>query len=643
MNGIKINKLRVEGDKYRRTLEFDDGINIISGDIYSGKSLVLRLIDYIFGKREINLNVQKALDKWCDKVFLEVMINNKVYTLRRNLKKQKTKFYIYYCNLNLISEYTPKVLEKKEYSLLLTELLNIPKYKLLKYKKRSEDRELESIGLRDVFRFVYIDQHDLGTHNFLKRNEKDKFRKNKYTFDILMNLVEEDVDGVKEELASIINNINDNNKIILGLKSFLKEGKLEDEESIKSERNDLDMQINEYINQKREIINKIKDNKPIESPIYNKLLKDRNINIKLEQEIDEKISDISLELLSREELLNSYKQELKEIDATKEINYKLEVINHIVKCPLCNSEVKELMKSKSELSIFEDIEKELTNKVKMLDGLIGALREKKSNLYNDKVHYKNKIEKLTTILEKYNTNYSPQLKYINELEMLNNLIAKGNYELQKYQESLKVHNKIKEKEEENIEKEKTRNKLQEKVDNLIVDNGYKKQLIKELNKNYLLLLNKLGYNINPEDTYIREDNYIPYYNQANVYEHDSGGVLVCIQIAYLGAIIMTANQYNGAKHPNILMLDTIGKYLGSYKEIYVSDNEQVEVMDEQTYRELYGILKMISTYSQIIIVDNTPPIEEGKNIKYIFKNKSKSREAISEYGLIDLTKNEFAL
>ena len=30
MNGIKINKLRVEGDKYRRTLEFNKGLNIIS-------------------------------------------------------------------------------------------------------------------------------------------------------------------------------------------------------------------------------------------------------------------------------------------------------------------------------------------------------------------------------------------------------------------------------------------------------------------------------------------------------------------------------------------------------------------------------------------------------------------------------------
>ncbi|HAT4276850.1 TPA: hypothetical protein I9084_002483, partial [Clostridium perfringens] len=114
MNGIKINKLRVEGDKYRRTLEFNKGLNIISGDIYSGKSLVLRLIDYIFGKGDINLNVQVALDKYCDKVFLEVEINGQVYTLRRNLKRLKTKFYIYYCNINLVSEYTPKVVGKNE-------------------------------------------------------------------------------------------------------------------------------------------------------------------------------------------------------------------------------------------------------------------------------------------------------------------------------------------------------------------------------------------------------------------------------------------------------------------------------------------------------------------------------------------------
>lgn len=43
---MKINRLVLEGEKYKRTLVFNYGINIIEGDFMSGKSLVLELIRY---------------------------------------------------------------------------------------------------------------------------------------------------------------------------------------------------------------------------------------------------------------------------------------------------------------------------------------------------------------------------------------------------------------------------------------------------------------------------------------------------------------------------------------------------------------------------------------------------------------------
>ena len=66
-------------------------------------------------------------------------------------------------------------------------------------------------------------------------------------------------------------------------------------------------------------------------------------------------------------------------------------------------------------------------------------------------------------------------------------------------------------------------------------------------------------------------------------------------------------------------------------------------MDEELYKGLYELLKKLSEYSQIIIVDNTPPEDEMKYIKYIFRNEDKKKETISKYGLIDINKNEFKL
>jgi hypothetical protein len=52
---------------------------------------------------------------------------------------------------------------------------------------------------------------------------------------------------------------------------------------------------------------------------------------------------------------------------------------------------------------------------------------------------------------------------------------------------------------------------------------------------------------------------------------------------------MTQNSFEefGLNHPNLLMLDTIGKYLGAYKSIYTDKDEKFEVMDEELYKNLY--------------------------------------------------------
>ncbi len=81
---IKILKLVIEGDKFKRTLIFDDHLTIISGDGWSGKSLVLKLIDYCFGKKsKFNFNVQKELGEYCDQVYLEIKLGNQFYTILR--------------------------------------------------------------------------------------------------------------------------------------------------------------------------------------------------------------------------------------------------------------------------------------------------------------------------------------------------------------------------------------------------------------------------------------------------------------------------------------------------------------------------------------------------------------------------------
>ena len=71
---VKLKKLIIEGKEYRRTLDIDSQFIMIRGDGFSGKSLVLNLIDYCLGAKAeiIDLNVQEELSQYCDEVFLEM-------------------------------------------------------------------------------------------------------------------------------------------------------------------------------------------------------------------------------------------------------------------------------------------------------------------------------------------------------------------------------------------------------------------------------------------------------------------------------------------------------------------------------------------------------------------------------------------
>ncbi|MEM5673477.1 hypothetical protein AAHB54_29910 [Bacillus cereus] len=112
---IKIMKLVVEGDEYKRTLTFDNSLTIISGDGWSGKSLVLKLIDYCLGKRgKFDFNVQKELGQYCNEVYLEIKMGEQYFTILRPLKNNHTKIYLYYAPYNELKSYLPKILNYDE-------------------------------------------------------------------------------------------------------------------------------------------------------------------------------------------------------------------------------------------------------------------------------------------------------------------------------------------------------------------------------------------------------------------------------------------------------------------------------------------------------------------------------------------------
>lgn len=111
-----IKKLIVRGDSYQRTLEFSNELNIISGEKTSGKSLVLSLIDYCLGKTSrISLKVQTELEKYVDFIFLEIKIDEDIFTISRGIKKMLLYFGFTTLNLKISMNLFPKNVIRNTY------------------------------------------------------------------------------------------------------------------------------------------------------------------------------------------------------------------------------------------------------------------------------------------------------------------------------------------------------------------------------------------------------------------------------------------------------------------------------------------------------------------------------------------------
>ena len=130
--------------------------------------------------------------------------------------------------------------------------------------------------------------------------------------------------------------------------------------------------------------------------------------------------------------------------------------------------------------------------------------------------------------------------------------------------------------------------------------------------------------------FIDPEKYIPYYKNASVYEHESGGLLECMQLSYLNAIL---SNDEAIFHPKILLLDSISKYFGTNEDQEIAEEEKIN--DPEVYLNIFYMLKELSEKAQIIVVENTPPTEMLDFVKYTFRS--------GENGFIDQKNNEFFL
>lgn len=624
---MKLKKLIIEGKEYKRTLDINAQFIMIRGDGFSGKSLVLNLIDYCLGAKSdiIDLSVQEELAEYCDEVFLEMDINEKTYTFNRALKANRNTINIYLCNYAEHLEYSPWKKSIEKANEFIANELQIPLHFILRKKSGSKDLNKQKLTFRDFMRFISIHQGDLGTNQFMKNNNTFISGKNKEMFKVINNLIVPDLEEIESELQIKQNEYNRLEKINAGLNDYLIKREATVLLDLLHKKEVINNKVYELNKKKEEILDNKKNEK---SEIYMNLKVDiKNIDeelIKKKSEID----TLDLSKRNKQLLLEDYKEEELQLSATLEAMKKIKKIDQSEKCPLCNHVIE--VKNSSES--FEDIENVLNNvenKLSMLNDMM-ILDQDKIVVFNQEyAKLKEKRKIYINALDSYEENL--KVPYLSEIESINSIIRDYNLEKNKINSLIDIHSDIKENNS-NLEVLNERiSKLNKEKNNLLKKEENKKDIMKKLNHIYRNSMDRFNFkDISEDKCYISSKDYLPYYNGVSVIKHTSGCLLLCMQIAYLGALLEVNLIESENCHPCILFLDTVSNNIGT-------NNNDKDSIDPQTYNEIYKYLIELSENNQIFIIDNTPPKTIKNKIEFIFRRVA---EGESLKGLIDLSKNE---
>jgi hypothetical protein len=630
MKTLRILKLVLEGERYKRTLNIDKPLTIIKGDGYSGKSLFLKLIYYCLGSKNdlIDLTIQKELAQYCNEVYLEIGINGNIYTINRKILNEKNTIFIYLCQYVEHVEYSPWKKSVEEYMDFLVDELGIVFHSILKKRPGSKDLSDERITFRDLMRYIFIRQNELGTNHFLENLNPFLVGKNKEVFKIINDLIVPDIEEIDKDIQIKQNELNRLESMNKGMGEYLSKRDASILAALINNRNRIDKDIQELKAQKNNIIY---GHKNTSDDIYFQLKKDiAEINGSIVHDEKEK-NNLIISINNKKVLLEDYNGESEKLKATLEAMKKIKIINHQSQCPLCNSFVSVLSEEEENCDDVENVIEQLKNKIETLIRLSNEEINKVTQLDIELRKSNEKKEIYLDAMHEYQGNMD--VPYLSEIESINSIIKAYTDDKHKITSLIDIHNDV-DNNLVSLERLKTELiKLRKRKDELTQLTIRQEITMENLNNKYRSLMKRFNFtDIEPKECYISKENYMPYYSGSSVMKHNSGCLLLCMQIAYLGAILELNQEEENNCHPSLLMLDTVSNNIGT-------DKNEDDSVDPKTYSEIYKYLSELSLNNQIFIIDNTPPEINVEHTEFFFHRVNPSEKL---RGLIDMTKNEKA-
>ncbi|EAC9862357.1 DNA recombination protein RecN [Listeria monocytogenes] len=583
---------------------FKKGLNFISGPTSTGKTTIFELIDYALGAKQHKSYIE--VGQKCTDIELEIILDNTTYKIKRRLFDYKLPVLI-----EILDEANQKFLE---YGIFDVENSNNEKslssFLLSKLGLSGVKIASQNLSFRDLFKYSYLKQIEIDNEDILSSESNPVLNnKRKSTFEIIFNFYDQLLGELKAKLKESQEELKNETLRYEGIETFLKTSNIENFESVKLRRNEINQQIIEL----KELLGDKSNHKS--EGISNPKVQELNASVRLKKinlkkyydELNDKDEYIGkLRLLS-----NQYESDIAKLDATimgiKGINkYEFLICPNYMKplethqnganCHLCGDNMDDIVENtlilktekKNTVKKRNELEKHISYKVTEKFELQKVIKNLNDDINSDE-----------RILEELTEEYVNP--FIEEISLINMALGRYYKELDGLENSLRFIKELNRLTLLLSDKEKEVNRLKEQIKGKANLND-KSSTLDMLSTRFSSILKEFQFP-KLEKAYVNPKDYLPYVRERKYNSLGSLGAVTLITMAYYLSIFVETEEdiYN---HLNLLMIDTPRKNLGTS-----SQNE--EFQDEEIYNSVIkyfiSLDKTSSEEMQLLIINNGYP------------------------------------
>lgn len=638
-----VNQVIVQGFKKNYEVNFKEGLNLIWGDMDSGKSSILMLIDYCLGgsNEKLLYGEMKAYGRMA---FLEVNLNGKIYTFERDILSSDSFIRIYtgtyadrtsHFPLLVSAASTDKTAPDGWISNFLLDSLSIPKV-TIKESRQREDASSDRLSFRDLMKLLYLKQTRVGSDNLLDYQSPKLFNKNTEIQKFVFNIYDDKLAALESNLAVEIAEANELERNERSIRKFLA---------------DINIQPDEFGNEKNRAaqseadleeleigLNQLKQDIFLANDIASSISEAIKILRQEVKNVDNQLNQLENKYESFTKLSNTYRFDIDALKLSKISRSILGIKNpkqEHIPCALCQTP----LEINAPTVADEDVDfqlKSLRNREVGLQIALSEIRSSQRELLKKKETIENNLKEATRSFDENSIeSISPLITAIQGVELSRTQLK---IELAQAERNVAIVNKFEDIGIKRDSKAALISQLRRAIkiikDGLVgieeVTNELGSLLDQHLQNSGLLNVSNISI----------DKRFTAYLRGTSYYNTSSGGVRTITSIATF-VIRLQYLLKHACNLPTFLMIDTPGQNIGRYRA--PDDSSEVSnLSDPKLYERIFTqIISVLNDASmskrkcQVIIVDNDLPDSLVAGVNYHLVKRFSKQGGKFEKGLIN--------